>query len=157
LPIQFYEYILYSGDLAFADEILPTAKRITDEFIRRIDANGLIKCFQEEKYWNFYEWQQGLAGSISGSVSDENATYDAPLNAFFIMTLKSMSKLYSLLKDKKNSDYYKNIAHQLAEAVDKNFWNNEKQLYATYLHVNGKLGMEASGGLIRSWWKRVAS
>ena len=139
LPIQFYEYILYSGDFAFIDEILPTVKCITDEFIRRIDTNGLIKCFLETKYWNFYEWQQGLEGSISGSVSKEAATYDAPLNAFFIMSLNSMSKLYALLKDEKNAEYYNNISLKLSETINKAFWNEDKQLYATYLNMRGSL------------------
>jgi alpha-L-rhamnosidase len=34
---------------------------------------GLIKCFGEQKYWNFYEWQSGLAGTIGGLCSGRGA------------------------------------------------------------------------------------
>ena len=77
---QVYEYLLFSGDADFVRELVPVLRRIADEFIRRRDREtGLIPCFTEQKYWNFYEWQKGLDGSISGSVREEDVTFDAPL------------------------------------------------------------------------------
>ena len=136
-PVQFYEYILYSGDKEFIVEILPAAVRIVDEFISRM--NPLIKCFQEEKYWNFYEWQSGLEGSIGGSVKDEDVTYDAPLNAMVVMALDAVSNICSISGDIDKSAYYASKADKLRAAIDDYFWDSGRQVYATYCDMNGEL------------------
>jgi alpha-L-rhamnosidase len=131
---QAYEYLLYSGDLEFVNEILPVLRRIADEFIRRIDKNtGLIACFKEEQYWNFYEWQDGLAGSISGSVADDKITYDAPLNAFVSFGLRSLSEILKTAGSADEADYYNAIRKTLNSAIDNVFWNAEKGAYASYM------------------------
>lgn len=138
-PVQLYEYILYSGDMAFINEILPTATRIVDEFISRINKNGLIKCFQEAKYWNFYEWQDGLSGSISGEVLDNDVTYDAPLNAMVSMALNAVSKLYELLGEKQKSAFYCEKSKELNNSINNNFWDEDKKLYASFINKEEEL------------------
>ena len=41
-----------------------------------------VRFYEKKEYWNFYEWQKGLDGSISGSVAEDDVTFDAPLCAF---------------------------------------------------------------------------
>ncbi|MHB1153216.1 MAG: alpha-L-rhamnosidase-related protein [Eubacteriales bacterium] len=130
---QVYEYIQQSNDLLFAIEMLPVLRRIAGEFIRRIDPDtGLIACFKEEKYWNFYEWQDGLTGSISGSVDDENITYDAPLNAFVSFGLRSFSDLLRILDMNDDAVYFDKIRLKLNTVIDSVFWNEEKKAYASF-------------------------
>lgn len=131
---QVYEYLLHSGDCSFALLMLPVLRRIADEFIRRIDPEtGLIACFKEAKYWNFYEWQDGLSGSISGSVDDDNVTYDAPLNAFVSFGLRSLSDTLRILGMDSDAGYYNAVRFQLNTAIDSVFWNAAKGVYASYL------------------------
>lgn len=136
---QVYEYLKYSDDKDFVMEMLPYMKRIADEFIRRTNTEtGLIKCFTEAYYWNFYEWQDGLSGSISGDISEENITYDAPLCCFVSFGLRSLSNIYAILGNTSDSEYY-NAAHiKLNEAINKYFWNEERGAYASFIDVIGK-------------------
>ncbi len=131
---QVYEYVLYSSDLLFAAEMIPVLRRIAGEFIRRIDPeNGLIACFKEEEYWNFYEWQEGLSGSISGAVADCDVTYDAPLNAFVSLGLRSFSDMLKMLGLENDAQYYDGVRLRLNEAVHSAFRNEETGVYASYL------------------------
>lgn len=131
---QVYEYIQHSNDLLFAIEMLPVLRRIAGEFIRRIDPEiGLIACFKEAIYWNFYEWQDGLAGSISSSVDDDNITYDAPLNAFVSFGLRSFSDMLRILGMNDDAVYYDTIRLKINNVIDSVFWNEDKVVYASYL------------------------
>lgn len=137
--VQLYEYLEHSGDNKFVSRMLPVAEAIAQEFIRRIDPEvGLIKCFGEAKYWNFYEWQSGLEGSISGSVDDSERTYDAPLNAFVSIALMSLSKIYTILGDGERSVYYYEHRCALNAACDSVFFVPERGCYASYMK-NGEL------------------
>jgi hypothetical protein len=131
---QVFEYLQHSGDSSFALLMLPAVRRIADEFIRRIDTEtGLIACFKEAKYWNFYEWQDGLSGSISGSVDDDNVTYDAPLNAFVSFGLRSLSDMLCILGMESDAAYYNAVRMKLNSAINSVFWNADKGVYASYL------------------------
>ena len=79
---------------------------------------GLIKCFGEQKYWNFYEWQSGLAGTIGGFVPEEERTYDAPLNAFVSLGLRSLSKICGKLGLAEKEKYYRDMHEKLNQAID---------------------------------------
>ncbi len=130
---QVYEYTVYSGDRSLASEILPILYRIANNFVSRIDpAVGLISCFTESKYWNFYEWQDGLTGSISGSVAKEDITYDAPLNAFVSLGLRSFSDMLRILHQNDEADDYDIIRKKLNHAMNTVFWNPETGIYASY-------------------------
>lgn len=132
---QVYEYALYSGDLTFVkEELLPVAKEIADEFIRRTDTDyGLVMDFKEEQYWNFYEWQTGLEGSIAGSIEEEDRSYPAPLNAWVSKGLWALAQVYTWLQEPETADYYAQQHQTLNENFDELFWDEEKQCYATYV------------------------
>jgi len=142
---QVYEYLVYSEkiagqpDEAFVREVLPVLRRVADEFIRRRDPEtGLIPCFTERKYWNFYEWQKGLDGSISGSVSEDDVTFDAPLCAFVSFGLRSLADTLDRLGDPEGAAYYRREHFSLNEAVNRYFWDEERSAYASY--INRKTG-----------------
>lgn len=136
---QVYEYLKYSGDKEFAAEMLLYMKRIADEFLRRADnEKGLVQCFTESHYWNFYEWQDGLSGSISGSVSDDNITYDAPLCGFVSFGLRSLADVCAVLDDSAASEYYRNAHIKLNEAINESFWDEEHEAYASFMNKAGE-------------------
>jgi len=130
---QLYEYLEYSKDTEFAHELIPVACRIADEFIRRTDNNKqLIKCFIESKYWNFYEWQDGLEGSITSTVADVDATYDAPLNAFVSFGLRSLADIFRILGNTEKETFYRSEHFKLNSALDKEFYDEKRGVYASY-------------------------
>lgn len=135
---QVYEYLEYSGDSAFALEMLPYMKRIADGFIARLqNSRRLIECYTEEYYWNFYEWQSGLEGSIGGSIREEDRTFDAPLSAFVSFGLRSLADTLDILGDKASAEYYRNEHMKLNRAIDEQFWDVEHGAYASYIDREG--------------------
>jgi len=137
------EYLLYSGDYGFVREVLPVARRIVDGFIRRIDPDcGLVPFYYGKEYWNFYEWQEGLAGGMfykSNMPSNMPAvTYDAPLNAFISMAIQSLSYIYNILQEPEAAEFYSKTANQLNRCMDKAFWEPEESVYFSFF-ADGKL------------------
>lgn len=139
---QVYEYVEYSGDTAFGLEMLPYMKRVAGEFIRRMK-NGMIECFREYKYWNFYEWQTHLDGSTWEDVDDEKMTFDAPLCAFVSFGLRSLSALLTKLGMNDEARYYNTKHAELNKAINDNFWNEEEGAYASFLNRKGELSVYA--------------
>lgn len=136
---QVYEYLKYSGDKEFAAEMVPYMKRIADEFLRRADnEKGLVQCFPEAHYWNFYEWQDGLSGSISGSISEDNITYDAPLCGFVSFGLRSLADVCEVLGDSTSANYYRDAHIKLNAAINEYFWDDEREAYASYINKAGE-------------------
>lgn len=127
------EYLTHSGDASFARQMLPTARAIARGFAGRIEAFGLISCFTEERYWNFYEWQKGLSGSISGSVADDDRTYDAPLCAFVSMAFSSLAQICTTLGEPDASIWQ--AAHiRLNADIHAAFYDAERGRYASFRH-----------------------
>lgn len=128
---QLYEYLEHSNDIEFAKETVNVAKRIADEFISRIDETGLIPRPDAMEYWNFYEWQDGLSSTIMGQ-NAEYAIYDAPINAFVSMGLRSLANIYKMLGDDDKHNYYIDIRDKLNAKINDVFWNDEKNVYASF-------------------------
>ncbi len=134
---QVYEYMLYSGDLAFGKELSGVLMRIADGFVNRMGDKGLVKAFLEQQYWNFYEWQDGLSGTCGVALGDEDKlTYDAPLNAFVSMGFGSLSKIFALLGDKEHSQKYLNLHNELNATIHNEFWCDKEQAYYSFINVN---------------------
>ncbi len=125
--VQLWEYVLFTGDTAFAREMLPVCEKICAAFEGRKAENGLIPALQEREYWNFYEWQTGLSGGIG--LVENDLTYDLPLNAFVSMAYDSMGKLYATLG--LDGQMYTDAAAALNEACHKHFYDEDAGRYFT--------------------------
>ena len=55
------EYLLYTGDKEFLNEIYPKLSSIIEAFTSRLTIAGLVSPFEGSAYWNFYEWRNGLS------------------------------------------------------------------------------------------------
>lgn len=136
---QLFEYLTYSGDRDFVLRMLPTAKAIADGFLSRIDQRaGLLPTYPEPQYWNFYEWQDGLSGDITGSISPEDMTYDAPLCAFVAIGLSNLSKILNSFDRKEDARFYEKTARMLCEAIDRVFWDETRQCYASFCRLSDR-------------------
>ncbi len=138
--VQLREYLLYSGDLAFIREMLPAARNIVSAFLARLEETGLLKCLGEEKYWNFYEWAEGVGGGKDAvlGIKEEDRTYDAPLNAFFSMALKNLAELENACGNEREADLLKEKKRKLDLAADELFWDPERGAYVSFVNGAGE-------------------
>ncbi len=125
------EYTLFSGDLEFAKEMLPTTRGILDFFAKN-QKDGLVVQPAEERYWNFYGWMEGLVNSKN----ENSGRFDAPASGFFAITLKNYGKLASWLTLPEEEAWAKKKAAEIGEAFHNCFYNQEKGAYQSY--VGGK-------------------
>ncbi len=131
---QVYEYCLYSGDTGFANEVYDVLARICSAFLARRDESGLILTPHERQYWNFYEWQNGMNHG-NGFDDMSKVTYDAPLNAFVSMALRSFSRICGMLDEKQKAAEYLELHNKLNAAIDSKFWDSQKNAYYTSAYV----------------------
>ena len=133
--VQLWEYLEFSRDESTVRELLPVAEKIAESFENRLE-NGLLRCFADGKYWNFYEWQEGLEESRRNKFGDsDELSLDAPLTAFVSMAFDSLSKLETALG--KDGKHWKELSGEMNRASEA-FWDEEKGCYASYLK-DGKL------------------
>ncbi len=124
--VQMWEYIKYSGDRSLARELYPMLTELLHVFVNRIESNGLIKSFPD--YWNFYEWSAGMSGSMKGC----EARFEAPINAFLVIALCAMADICDALGHGDEASDYRNMADEIASAIQKYFWNPAAKLFRSF-------------------------
>lgn len=128
--VELQEYLLFSGDKAFAREMLPVAKQIADGFLARRNADGLIPKWEGAAYWNFYEWQPYLEGHMLHPDDCEPGRVDAPMNAFAILALSRLASLMDMLGE--DGSCYSEAADALRKATHERFWNEQNGMYYSF-------------------------
>lgn len=126
------EHWLYSGNSVlfdtFKDQIDFMLKKACE---RRDRQTGLYRPVSGEEIWNFYEWMDGLAGTIGGENTDDRL--DAPYNLFLHESLGS----YAWMLGQKGLDSeavtVQAIRRELGKSIFQAFWNKERILLSTYL------------------------
>lgn len=150
--LEFYEYVMYSGDVAFAGEMWPCAEKIIRTFWRNAKGRDLQAPMNEPGYWNFYEWSQGLSDGFSVNLRNKNdyRNFDGPLSVFYILALDAMIKiakfLYSHTKTLTDSngnlhdvDFVEKISwcelllNGAKNAFHDTFWDSEVGAYCSYV------------------------
>ena len=120
---QCREYMEYSGDTAFLQQIYPKLASIMEAFLCRIE-NGLVKPFEGNCYWNFYEWTENLDNW--GLTTFPN---DLLINAMFSIALKNMA----IIADKLGiENTYLSSAAELNDHIRSVFWDKEKRIFYNY-------------------------
>ncbi len=122
------EYILYSGDTAFAKEMLPYAKKLIDFFVPDKET-GLLERPASPECWNFYEWTHGMD---TGNGAD-HIIYDAPLNAFYVMTLRKYLDICKWSNDLSEEAKATKLIGTIAAAFHDAFYCPEKKAYKSFL------------------------
>lgn len=151
--IELYEYVLYTGDLAFAYEMWPYAEKIIRTFWRNARGRDLQQAISTPGCWNFYEWSQGLSNGFPEHLRDKNNrdNADGPLSVFYILALRDMIQMAKWLHSHRPAprgaegeaiDFVEKISwcellyRGAVDAFHDAFWDAETGAYATYL-VNG--------------------
>jgi hypothetical protein len=134
--VQLAEYMEHTGDEDAAKQLLPVARRIVQGFVARMDRKtDLIPCYPLEKHWNFYEWQTGLEGSISGSIAPEDMTYDAPLCCFVSLAMEALCRLYERFGMEQERGALAAVRARLNAAVHAAFYDSEAGVYDSYMRI----------------------
>lgn len=96
---QVYEYLKYSGDTAFAKEVLPKLQSVMQAFLNRMQ-DGMITRFLEWYHWNFYEWKDGLNGldANGNRGTDGSVQFDAALNCLLSVALQNLQRICDIAK-----------------------------------------------------------
>lgn len=134
--VQLQEYMLFSGDAAFAREMLPTAKTIVEHFLSRCNADGLIPIWEDARYWNFYEWQPYLEGYQKDKKDTESGRVDAPMNCFAILAIARLADLMRMLGE--DGSAYLAAADRLRAATHKRFWDDSEGCYYSFANAHDR-------------------
>lgn len=127
------ELYLYSGKRDLFDRNVEMIRDMTEDvFSRRDPATGLYHTGTGKKRWNFYEWSAGLDNWGREAAPGE---YHAAYNLYLIEMLDNCAAL----TDGSEAERYAERADALRKAVHRNFWDAEKNAYATGLD-NGVFG-----------------
>lgn len=124
------ECVLYSGNMEFAQRVWPGVKSCMEQFFARLDDKGLMSYHPDGKYWNFYEWAQGLDGWAEEEDAPERL--DAPLSLFFAMALEKAAFLAGCVGEGEFASLCLEKRKRLMESFHAVFWDEEKGLYQTY-------------------------
>ncbi len=137
--VSLWEYLLYSGDLEFVKRMLPVAETIVESAVSRIRENGLAPRYGGTDKWNFYEWSDHLDGEDSFLKTISEDRYDAPMNAFLVLSVSRLSMIYRALRKNSEAERLDKIADALRKAIHENFYAQKKGYYYSFMDVNGKL------------------
>ncbi len=133
------DFVLYSGRVGTAKRLLPVVKRMLEAYAGNM-RNGLLKTPSGQRYWNFYEWAEGLDGGWTFDApfkSEGPEEFDAPLNLFFCLALDAGAKLAGWCGDREMEACCKDRLDRLRAAVHEFFWDEKEQAYRNYLDSRG--------------------
>lgn len=121
------EYWEHSGDKAFIEEIFDSVKTIVQSFEHRMQDNDLLPHFEVDRYWNFYEWSEGLSGKER---LEGESRFEAPLNALVSDAFYCFARLCDAVKPHL-SPHYDELHEKVNKAIHKFFFDSERKLYVT--------------------------
>ena len=126
--IAMREYIQYSGDTTLAEERFSVLESLLETFHNHRDEEGLVKAFRSdsERYWNFYEWSD----TMDGHDKIQEATAEAPLNAFYCLALQSMASICRALG--KPDKIYLDRANAIRKLLAPRFFHQDRGLFASF-------------------------
>lgn len=117
------EYLKYSGDKAFIEDIYPKLVSIVEAFTNRL-ANGLVRPFEGANYWNFYEWRNGLDNE-----GRQTFCYDSLINSLLSIALQNMAIIADELSIRND---YREQADVLNRHIRETFWNTKEGICYNY-------------------------
>ncbi|MBE5776688.1 MAG: hypothetical protein E7326_04220 [Clostridiales bacterium] len=126
------DHLLWTGQCDTARRMLPTVKEIVDGFMDRICENGLCMMPGSSKYWNFYEWTDGMDDqdifqTKEGDQRPQRA--DAALNLYLILAMEAEKEICLYLGEAwQREDAIRSLRRQ----VKKHFYDAEKEAIRTH-------------------------
>lgn len=129
--LELYEFWKHSGRTEFVKEMFEQVKNICTKALERING-GLLPCYQETRYWNFYDWAEGLEGGRIFRDDPVALRFDAPLNMFFIIALEAAAQMAQAIGENALADAWIHHAHMVKMKTREIFYEDGSGLYYTY-------------------------
>lgn len=124
LPLILRDYLMYTGDKKYTANVLGEVADIVEKCASFSDSHGLLNPPQD--YWNFIDWSFELNDII---LDGKNSCI---VNWFYVMALDALGDIYQLIDIAKANGYRKR-AKQIAEQIEKVFWNSQQHCFMEYL------------------------
>jgi alpha-L-rhamnosidase len=102
----------------------------------------LLPCPRSERYWQFYDWADGLDGTEDNDCTKPGVVngdrFDAPLNFLYILALQATANMAHWLSEKGVASQCLDEAQSLRSAAHGAFWDAQVGAYRTYLDDCGQ-------------------
>jgi hypothetical protein len=130
------DYLMYSGDTVFVKEMFPRIKQMLECYFGTL-TDGLLPCPRGKRYWQFYDWAEGLDGTEEGDYRKfavvEGVRFDAPFNLYYIMVLQAAANMACAIGEKKCADEWLKLAETMKLSTHNTFWDSQEKAYKTYV------------------------
>ena len=127
LYTSMYEYYQHTGDAKMLKYAYPKLKSVLEAFIANRE-NGLLKKFDGDDRWNFYDWSDNLAGTLG---EGEATAPDLVCNCLFINALDKMKLICEITGEK---FIWENVRKEAFDQTRKAFFEPESGLFT---HLQG--------------------
>ena len=135
------DYYRYSNDITLLVEVFDKIKKNLGVHIKNSE-EGLTQCLYHENniYWNFYEWTDGLSGGGAAQYKT-----DAALNTLFSLALLSAFQIAEALGETAQAEYYAQLHKSWNQRIHEKFYDEIQGAYVTF----EKLGQTHK--LVNAW------
>ena len=123
------EYLRYSGDKEFLEEIYPKLESVINVFLNHTDDSGLVAPFTGSCYWNFYEWEPYLSGNDPTLAGAPHLV----MNALTSLALARMADISDALG---KPNRYREIQAAMNQAIRNEFYMPETGLYRNHRNTD---------------------
>jgi len=118
------EHFQFTGDVAFAKEILEYVERNVAGIERHINERGLFEMVA----WNLFDWA-GMDTPARGIVTH--------ISCFAVLGLRQCADLARGVGQAKRAGHWMKLVDGIAEAVNQHLWSEEKQAYVDCIRPDG--------------------
>jgi len=138
------EYAEHSGDATLARAARPKLLSVLAAFTERLK-DGLVPTFAGKNHWNFYEWSDGLSGTLGRG---EETRVDLLLNCLLVRALSSMAALDAAGGFTDGPDY-SGTAETIRRAIRASFLTEENgaPIFADFADDGGRHKSELGNAL----------
>ena len=135
------EYFEKTQDGELVNDVVKTIDEVMGAFINRVRETG-VECFDHEKYFNFYEWSDGMEPGTNANTDVMAARGGRPLTVDCILTVhfayiaKELAKTFQAMGDEERSAKYAQWSNKVSPLVE-NFYDEEDGYYFSYIGKDG--------------------
>ena len=126
-----WEYLQKTGDKEAGYAFFSIACTMLERY-RSYCSEGLLRVPQDPRYWNFYDWEEGLDGELDQESTRKPGQVDALLNLYTVMAYQSGEKMALYFGFEEKAKEYHRFGDGLLREINRWFWNPQLELYAAY-------------------------
>ena len=129
------DHLLYSGNVKYAADQFPIVKKILGSQMASM-VNGLLPSTRGKRYFQFYDWADGLDGTVAGDCTNFSEVcglrFDAPMHMFFCLAMESAALIAQYVGDDEYAKLMQCQTGKLKKAIHSKFFDADAGLYLTY-------------------------